>query len=71
MYLQVIAALAALTTTVSGHGYVDNVTVAGVFYEVRALTHIRCNTCVLTSLNVGIPSSSHHSISISCILIGT
>jgi hypothetical protein len=35
MYLQILAALAALAVTVSAHGYVDNVTVAGVFYEVN------------------------------------
>ena len=34
MHFQVLAAFAALATTVSAHGYVDNVTVAGVFYEV-------------------------------------
>ena len=34
MHFQVLAAFAALAATVSAHGYVDNVTVAGVFYEV-------------------------------------
>jgi hypothetical protein len=34
MHFQALAAFAALAATVSAHGYVDNVTVAGVFYEV-------------------------------------
>lgn len=34
MYFQTLYVFAALAATVSAHGYVDNVTVAGVFYEV-------------------------------------
>ena len=34
MYFQTLTLFAALAATVSAHGYVDNVTIAGVFYEV-------------------------------------
>lgn len=37
MHFQILVALAAITATVSGHGYVDNITIAGVFYEVTSL----------------------------------
>jgi hypothetical protein len=44
MYFQILAAVAALAATVSAHGYVDNVTVAGVFYEVSQTTLINQNS---------------------------
>ena len=37
MYLSILYTFAVLAATVSAHGYVDNVTVAGVFYEVSCL----------------------------------
>lgn len=35
MFLQTVSILSALAATVSAHGYVDNATIGGTFYEVR------------------------------------
>jgi hypothetical protein len=35
MFFQALSILTALVATVSAHGYVDNVTIAGTLYEVR------------------------------------
>jgi hypothetical protein len=44
MALKFLSVLAAFASTVSAHGYVDNATIGGVFYEVRISTFSRASS---------------------------
>jgi hypothetical protein len=61
MLLQTISTLSLLAATVTAHGYVDNLTIAGVFYEgyqVRLpLTLLSIHSSLVSPLPFHIPFS--------------
>jgi hypothetical protein len=48
MYLKIVSLLTALASTVSAHGYIDNITIAGTTYVVSIKTVIDCLVLTLS-----------------------